>query len=145
MKILSHIREIMPNSGFYETFISILLLIVIFVAYFLFSAKVTEGFGTLYDTQTRYTTSQHVYFKNEFNKALPYSPALEKDMGKFTDAVKGVDVLVNQVKNRDYTKLFKVDPLPGIKRKEMVCSGVNEPIQLPPQENEDNGCGWWYI
>ena len=135
----------MPNTGFYETFISILLLIVIFVAYFLFSAKVTEGFGTLYDTQTRYTSAQNVYFNNEFNKALPYSPALEKDMGKFTDAVKGVDVLVNQVKNRDYTKLFKVDPLPGIKRKELVCSGVKEPILLPPQENEDNGCGWWYM
>lgn len=143
IKLPKLISKFLPfDTGVQVLILSVVVAIVIAIIYRSFHAK--EGFGVMYDTQTRYTDSQRPLFNEKMNKELPYNTGLETDMSRFKDAVNNVDSGINRVTTNNLDMYFEKDPLPGIVAAELVCSNVAEPSQLPARGNSMVGCGWWY-
>jgi hypothetical protein len=141
----SVVSSLMPKKmGGLILALSAIVIVIVIVLIARKCAPLEEGFGKMYDMQNKFVTSQRSYFWNQFNKALPYTPALESEMGRFSDAVKNIDPLINRVKVDNIDRFFRKDPLPGLKKAEQICAGVDEPLLMPAQESDNNGCGWWY-
>ena len=143
IKLPKLISKFLPfDTGVQILILSVVVAIVIAIIYRSFHAK--EGFGVMYDTQTRFTDSQRPLFNDKMNKEVPYNTGLETDMSRFKDAVNNVDSGINRVTTNNLDMYFEKDPLPGIVAAELVCSNVAEPSQLPSRGNSMVGCGWWY-
>lgn len=126
-----------------------ILIITIVLAigiYLVYRAMRTEGFGSFYDTQNPYTSSQQDYHWNKYNRGLVFTDGLQDAVARIDQATGSVDTQYNTIKPQGLAKYFSVDPLPGMFAQNQQCASVTQPSLLPAHSpNTSSGCGWWYV
>ena len=124
--------------------VSFILLIVISTFIYYYSNQ--EGFSD-FSVRSDFGKKADETASHKLNKPLYLNPFLKDDIKKINDAMNLRDTNNFKVKTpNDYTKLFMVNPLPGLEADSAQCAAALEPRLLPRHDSKKiNGCGWWYV